>query len=401
MSGEKKLDVVVAGHICLDVIPDLTQIALDRPGDFFVPGKLRVAGPAKLSTGGPVSNTGLNLVKLGLNTGLMGKVGKDPFGQMVQLLLKDEWGVTEGMIEDDSVSTSYTIVVTPKGYDRMFVHSPAANKTFRADDVDYDTVAKARLFHLGYPPIMDSLFENDGKELIEIYKRVHEMGITTSLDMCIPDPDTPGGKANWAKIHEELMPYLDIYLPSAEEILYMLEKDRYMEWRSQSDGDLLHMFSGDDMNRLSGKLLDMGGKIVCIKSGYRGYYIRTADEAKLNAMTTARPGDIANFATREFWYPTYNVTTPPNATGSGDSSIAGFYAGYLRGLPVEECVIRATATGARNVMFPDALTGPLPWDELNKVLEDGWQVDPLEVTGDGWRRDPSMECRWLGPNERA
>jgi len=53
---------VVAGHICLDIIPPLVG-----EGDFeatFRPGRLLETGPALMSTGGPVSNTGLALYNL-------------------------------------------------------------------------------------------------------------------------------------------------------------------------------------------------------------------------------------------------------------------------------------------------------------------------------------------------
>ena len=52
---------IVAGQICLDIIPDVSAI---DPGTFnanFRPGHLLEAGAATLSTGGPVSNTGLAL----------------------------------------------------------------------------------------------------------------------------------------------------------------------------------------------------------------------------------------------------------------------------------------------------------------------------------------------------
>ena len=74
-------DAVVAGHICLDVIPDLTNIAKDRFTQALGPGRLTEIGPVTFGTGGPVSNTGLALIKLGIETRLMGKVGDDTFGQ--------------------------------------------------------------------------------------------------------------------------------------------------------------------------------------------------------------------------------------------------------------------------------------------------------------------------------
>ena len=47
----------------------------------FAPGRLLQIGPATFSTGGPVSNTGLALHRLGIATRLMGKVGDDLLGQ--------------------------------------------------------------------------------------------------------------------------------------------------------------------------------------------------------------------------------------------------------------------------------------------------------------------------------
>ncbi len=61
----------VAGHICLDIIPDLLgQI------DFvsmLQPGHLLNIGQAVMVPGGAVSNTGLALHKLGIETRLIAK----------------------------------------------------------------------------------------------------------------------------------------------------------------------------------------------------------------------------------------------------------------------------------------------------------------------------------------
>src|SRR5258708_16870009 len=67
-------EAVVAGHICLDVIPLLVGGAVH-----FTPGHTVGAGPSIFATGGAVSNTGLALHKLGVPTLLIGKVGDDLF----------------------------------------------------------------------------------------------------------------------------------------------------------------------------------------------------------------------------------------------------------------------------------------------------------------------------------
>src|SRR5260221_13503299 len=71
-------EAVVAGHICLDVIPLLVGGAVQ-----FTPGHTVEAGSAIFATGGAVSYTGLALHKLVVPTRLMGKVGDDLFVQAI------------------------------------------------------------------------------------------------------------------------------------------------------------------------------------------------------------------------------------------------------------------------------------------------------------------------------
>ncbi len=390
--------VVVAGHICLDVIPDLSEMNLERPGDFYIPGSLRTAGPAKLSTGGPVSNTGLNLTKLGIETLLMGKVGNDAFGEMAAMLLDKQWGIRDSLVVDDTADTSYTVVINPKGYDRMFVHNPGANATFCAADVDYKKVAQCDLFHFGYPPLMKQMIADTGADLVEMFRKVHEMGLTTSLDMCLPDFQKD--RTDWPAIFKKLCPHLDLYLGSAEETLLMLHRDRYMELRNASDRDLLSAFTGDMLHELSGELLAMGVRIAVIKCGPRGYYVRTPEKAVLKTMGRAKPGNLDEFANREFWHPAFYCPVTPNATGSGDASIAGFLSAYLRGLPLLDCVITANCTGSASVEKPDALSGVPDWDGVQQRIKT-IPRDPLTVTGKGWKTDKKFPFLWTGPAHQA
>lgn len=387
-------DAVVAGHICIDIQPDLSHMQLDSPTAFLLPGKLRIVGEAATSTGGSVSNTGLSLIKLGMRTALMGKVGEDAFGDLVPLMLKENGGDASGLIVDRNVSTSYTIVLTAAGCDRMFLHNPGANDTFGAEDINYDLVQKVKLFHFGYPPVLKRTYENNGRELEAIFRRVHELGVATSLDMALPDPQDDSGKVDWPAILERVVPYVDIFLPSVEELLFMLERDRYMERCAGEHGDVLRLLSGDDLHRLSGTLFDMGAKIVAIKCGGRGFYARTASPDALKQIPKAPPADPVAFANRELWHPTFHIDGQPSTTGAGDSSIAGFLASYLRGYCLEDCMIRATATGSCNVTKPDPLSGVTSWDELTAMLEAGWETDPLEVAGEGWRKDDPAPNFW-------
>ena len=93
-----KPEVVVAGHICLDIIPSLEQRqgSLDK---LLVPGTLVKVGPAVVSTGGAVSNTGIALHRLGVPTRLMGKVGDDILGRAIlDVLRSHNPALADGMI---------------------------------------------------------------------------------------------------------------------------------------------------------------------------------------------------------------------------------------------------------------------------------------------------------------
>ncbi|MDH7484719.1 MAG: carbohydrate kinase family protein [Anaerolineae bacterium] len=388
---------VVAGHLCLDIIPDLSGLEVKRGADFFVPGKVRLVGPATLSTGGPVSNTGLALVRLGIDTALMGKVGDDPFGSLIRLLLAD-WGVTEGVIVVAGETSSYTIVLDPPGLDRMFLHRPGTNDTFSAADVNYDLVAGRDLFHFGYPPIMRRMYSDGGRELLEIFRRVQALGVTTSLDMAMPDPGSEAGRADWQAILAGVMPTVDIFLPSAEELLYMLERQRFDDYQARHGEDMLALFTGDDLSRLSERLLAMGGKVVGIKCGYRGVYVRTAGKERLAEMGKVRPADLDNWADRELWEPSFHVEHFAGGTGAGDSCIAGFLSAFLRGHTLEETVRYACAAGGFNVTAPDALSGLRPWPEIVARVQAGWEKNPLRVEGHGWHCDAGG--LWHGPHDR-
>ena len=113
MAQGNEIDVVVAGHLCLDIIPTIEQ-RVGSVKDLIAPGKLVNVGEAVMSTGGAVSNTGLALHRLGLTTKLAGKIGDDVLGKAILDVLKRFDGApTDGIVIDKDADTSYTIVVIP------------------------------------------------------------------------------------------------------------------------------------------------------------------------------------------------------------------------------------------------------------------------------------------------
>jgi len=390
-------DAVVAGHICLDIIPDLSMSTPEQLVRLFRPGNLSKVGPIALSTGGAVSNTGLSLHKLGMRVRLMGKVGDDLLGQAVRQIVGAYGpGLADGMVVDPTVTSSYTVIISPPGVDRIFLHHPGANDTFDADDVRYDVISGAQLFHFGYPPVMRRMFEENGAELLEIFRRVKERGATTSLDMAVPDATSAAGRADWVAILKRLMPYVDVFLPSIEESLYMLRRGTFEELSQKAaGGSFLPLVTPSLLSSLSAELLEMGGKVVGFKLGDRGFYVRTGGRPTIEAMGAARPSDPDAWADKELWAPCFRVEVV-GTTGSGDATIAGFLSGLLRGLPVEGALIMAVAVGACNVEAADALSGVRSWEETVRRVEGDWPRRALALDDARWRFDEQFQV-WAGP----
>jgi sugar/nucleoside kinase (ribokinase family) len=394
-------DAVVAGHLCLDVIPDLSSRTPNQVASLFQPGNLSKVGPITFSTGGAVSNTGVALHRLGMRTRLMGMVGDDPFGQEIQWLVEARGeGLTSGMIVNGTTASSYTIIVDPPGVDRIFLHHPGANDVFGAGDVDFEVVAGARLFHFGYPPLMKHFYEDRGAALVHLFQGVKQLGVTASLDMAVPDASSPAGRVDWVAVLQATLPFVDVFMPSIEETLFMLRRETYEALLAQAyDGDLLSRVTPALLSDLSEQVLGMGVKIVGFKLGHRGFYVRTADGRAMASLGTARPADPEAWACKELWAPVFAVDVV-GTTGAGDATIAGFLSALLRGMSLDDAVTAAVAVGACNVEAADALGGIRSWDDTWQRVRDGWPRRELRLDEPGWRED-ATSGHWVRETDGA
>lgn len=110
--ANRPLDVCVAGHICLDIIPSINSREI-APATFYTPGSLVQVDRATLSLGGAVANTGFALHRLGANVRAIGKVGNDLLGRTVPDLLRDyDPSFPQQMLVAPDEGTSYSIVLS-------------------------------------------------------------------------------------------------------------------------------------------------------------------------------------------------------------------------------------------------------------------------------------------------
>lgn len=366
--------IIAAGHICIDITPVFPDKKTNKVEDILAPGKLIQTGTADIHTGGSVANTGLALKLLGADVSLMGKIGCDEFGDIICNILK-KYDADGNMIRSPEESTSYSVVLAPPGIDRIFLHNPGANNTFRADDISRDALEDAALFHFGYPPFMHSMYENEGSELIRLMQRVSRAGVATSLDMAAIDADTEAGKLDWNEILKKALPYVDFFVPSVEELCFMLDKERFDDWQKRACGeDITKILDIDkDVKPLAETCMSYGVKVLLIKCGAPGIFFKTADRKTLSAISPRINLDLNAWADKEGFEASYVPERILSGTGAGDTSIAAFLASVLNGEPLETAMQLATATGACCVTSYDALSGLKPLDTLKEMIAAGWK----------------------------
>jgi sugar/nucleoside kinase (ribokinase family) len=398
---EKKYDITVAGHICLDIIPKIPETGIYETGELFKPGKLVNVGAAKISTGGPVSNTGIALKKLGLNVAFMSRVGKDELGSLIIKILYRE-GHIEGVSISEQDRTSYTIAIAPPGIDRIFLHDPGANDRFSSVDLNAEIISQSKLFHFGYPPLMENCYQHDGRELEKIFQIAKSAGAITSLDMALPDPKSPSGKANWRILLEKVLPNVDIFLPSIEEVFFMLDPENYFKIKQNAGSkDVIEFIDPGEYSRLAKICLDLGAKIVALKAAYRGIYVLTSDLMDSSYFDEILHQQKNNWSSRELWCPAFAIDKIASATGSGDSSIAGFLAAFFRGYPIEKTLKYANCVGNQNLHVLDAVSGIKNWGETTTMIEQGnLKMIDLPLPHSNWKFDEKFEI-WEGMLDRT
>ncbi len=370
LKNNPRLDAVVAGYLGVDIAPGFPAGRPAIPAaELFRPGKLIETAGLTFSLGGVVANTGLAMKRFGQRVELMGCVGCDSLGDIVLAELKRHQAA-RGIRKSRRAGTAYGIVVAPPGMDRIFFEDPGYNAVFTAKDIDFKTVAQSRLFHFGYPPLMQKLWAADGAELRQLFQQVRRLGVATSLDLTLPDSASPAGKANWRKILAGTLPFVDIFVPSIEEILFMLEPEQYTRILAQAaDRDMVEVIPQELCESLAARVLATGVKVVMIKAGHRGAYIQTGDIAKLNS-TTALKLPAANWSQRKLWVQPFPADPRriQNACGAGDCAIAGFLTAVLQGVEIEKAAQYAMLAGRDNLYGRDAFSGLSDWKEMTRLI---------------------------------
>jgi sugar/nucleoside kinase (ribokinase family) len=249
-----------------------------------------------LSLGGCASNAALDLAKLGVDVGVAGCVGDDPFGKFIVEALSVDRIDTGGIHEIDGMGSACSMVINVKNQDRRFISTPAANTRLTVDHVSADWVRQAKVLYVGGYYMMPGLETDD---MVQLFRNARAGGAKTILDVVVY-----GEGSYWDRI-APLLPETDVFMPNDDEAELITGLKNPVE---QAE-----------------RFQQAGAKSVVITCGDAGSVL-VSEKARLRAGV----------------YPTEFV----GGTGSGDAFDAGFIAGLLADEDPAGCLRWGSALGA-------------------------------------------------------
>lgn len=309
-------DVVCVGILVADVIA--------RPVDKYpARGELMLVEAISPYIGGCAANTGIGLQKLGIETSVIGKVGRDGFGEFVLDTLRTHGVDARGVVTDESAPTSATTVLVASDGERSFIHSIGANAAFTSDDINWELLRDAKLLHIAGHFLLPSF---DGNACAQTLERAQKLGLKTSLD-------TAGSvHENWPDVLRPCLPHLNYLVPSFHEALNCVPKS--VERTPQA---VARYFVGE------------GVGVVALKMGEMGSYVFDGEN--------------------EWTLPPFRVNAV-DATGAGDAFAAGFLAGVVKGYSLEKAGRLGNAVGACCVTGIGTVAGVRSLEETLKFIDE-------------------------------
>lgn len=314
----------MADVACLGI---LTADLLGRPIDALPPrGRLGLVDDITLNIGGCASNTGIDLVRLGIPAAVLGKVGEDGLGEFIANTLTREGVDVRGLVRDAAVHTSASMVLVDSEGERTFLHHLGGNARYLADDVQWSVVEGARILHVAGALVMPGL---DGAPMAGVLAEAKRRGMITSLDTVW---DATG---KWMSTIAPCLPQADYFLPSLSEAQ--------------------EIAGCKEPTEVAKALRNAGVGTVGLKLGQDG------------CLVSGPSGDVR--------LPAYHVDAV-DGTGSGDAWDAGFLVGILQGWDTERTARFANACGAMCVMGLGATAGIRSMKETEAFLREQLGTSP-------------------------
>ena len=306
----KKYDVVTAMDICVDFMVYLGDVT----PEFGQKEKL-IKG-YELVMGGSACIFATQCAKLGLATTGPGSIGNDSMGIFMKESM-EKYGVdTSHIREKDKDATALGAALSKSDGDRSILTYMGVMDTVESNWL-LELLPQTRHLHVCSYYLLKKL----QADYQYILPKAKKMGVTVSLDTNW-DPDE-----EWGGGIREILPYIDIFLPNENEILYIT---------GQSNIHDALKYAGEKV------------PTVVVKCGEKGAYAyHRGQRYECGALKV----DIAD------------------TVGAGDSFNGGFVYGFLNGMPIDKCLKAGTVCGSLSTRFPGGSQGQPKLDELLEYLK--------------------------------
>ncbi|GGM64899.1 carbohydrate kinase family protein [Microbacterium saperdae] len=315
--------IAVAGHICLDITPQVRASVDIRPGQIIE------IGPAAVSAGGSVANTGGVLADLGADITPFATIGADEFGTLLRSRLESRGFPIATLDVSDHLATSYSLVIEKPGLDRTFWQHTGANDEFDGTGIPVNSFD---LLHVGYPSLLPALRSDHGRPLHELFARARSAGTTTSLDLAVVDHTADASRDDWKPTLRSVFSECDIASPSLDDLTSALGIDE--------------PYSPQLVDSLSEQILAHGVAVIAISAGRHGLHLRTGSAARLRGAGRALAPIADLWADRTLTLPPYAVPHHATTNGAGDASTAGLLFAISQGASPDQALALAAACSA-------------------------------------------------------
>ncbi|MEQ5789828.1 carbohydrate kinase family protein [Muricauda sp. NFXS6] len=307
-------DVLVIGELNVDIILDDIQ-------GFPTVGKEILANELNVTMGSSSAIFASNLSSLGKSVTLAGLIGEDSFSDLIRKSLNGKGVNTDFVTNTNKYSTGLTIVMN-YGMDRANVTFPGAMEHQLEKDITDEMLLSSKHMHLS------SIFLQKGikNEAVKLFKRAKKLGLTTSMDPQW-DPDE-----NWDLDLEELLPYIDVWMPNVVEFKKITGTDK--------------ISTGIE------KVKKYSNHIV-IKDGINGAHLW--ENGKLTSKPAFQNSEVAD------------------CIGAGDSFDAGFISEFLKGSSMSRCVEVGNIMGAINTLEPGGTAAFANMETVKKIANEKFE----------------------------
>jgi 2-dehydro-3-deoxygluconokinase len=268
-------------------------------------GELRLGTAFTLRFAGAESNFAVALARLGVDVAWVSRLGRDPFGDLIETGLAQEGIDLRWMTRDDAPTALFFKLRSGGRSSVVYRRAGSAASRLRPGDVPAEALEGVRLVHL--TGITMAISESARELVLDLARRARERGACVLFDPNFRPalPDTPAAAA---ARQLEVLPYVDWYLCGESEA----------------------------------KLLWPEGEIparTVIRVGGRG--------AIVDGVEVAPPRAVAVV----------------DEIGAGDAFAAGFAYGLLQGWAPPACARAGHVIAAR------ALAGTGDWETLPRLAE--------------------------------